>query len=65
MSPDTTNNLCAVFATHQIRALAAGQVPVAIHTEEEARAAHAALVSEIFAAPPTALVQHPGNPAMP
>ena len=58
----TTDNLCPVFAIHQIRALAAGQVSPAIHTEEEARAAHTALVSDIFAALRTALTRHPGNP---
>ena len=58
-------NMCSVFAIHQIRALAARQVSPTIHTEEEARAAHAALVSEIFAALRTALVRHPGNPPMP
>ena len=44
------NNLCPVFTIHQIRALAAGQVSSAIHTEEETRAARTALVSNIFAA---------------
>ena len=52
----TRDNLCPVFAIHQIPALAAGYVPPAIHTEEEARAAHTSLVSEIFAALRTALV---------
>ena len=65
VNPQTTDNLCPVLAIHQIRALAAGQVSPAIHTEEEARAAHAALVSEIFAALRTALVRYPGNPAIP
>ena len=40
--PPTTDNLCPVFAIHRIRALAAGHVSLAIHTEEEARAAHTA-----------------------
>ena len=57
-----TDKLSPVFAIHQIRALAAGRVSPAIHTEEEARASHTALVSDIFAALRTALVRHPGNP---
>ena len=64
-NPPTTENLCPVFAIHQIPALAAGLVLPAIHTEEEAGAAHAALVSEIFAALRITLVRHRGNPAMP
>ena len=60
----TTDNLCSVFAIHQISASAAGQVSPALRTGEEARAAHAALVSEIFALC-TALVWQPGNPATP
>ena len=57
-----TDNLCPVFTIHQIRTLAAGQVSPAIHMKEEARAAHTALVSDIFAALCTAVTRHPGNP---
>ena len=64
-NPPDTDNLCPVFAIRQIRALAAGQVSAANRTEVEARAAHVAPVSEILAALRTALVRHPGNPAMP
>ena len=64
-NPPTTRNLCPVFAIHQIQALAAGQVSPAISTEEEVRAVHAALLREIFNALRTALIRHPGNPAMP
>ena len=64
-NPPTTENSCPVFAIHHTRVLAAGQVSPAIYAEEEARAVNAALVSEIFAALRTALVRHPGNPAMP
>ena len=64
-NPPTTANLCPVFAIHQIRALASGQVPPTIRTEAEARATYAALVSELFDALRSALVQHPGNPTMP
>ena len=64
-SPPTTANLCPVLAIHQIQALAAGQVLPAIRTEEEARAAYAALVSKIINPLRTALIWHPGNPAMP
>ena len=56
-----TDNLCPVIAIHHIRALAAGQVSPAIHTEEEARAAHTALVGDICAALRTALINRPGN----
>ena len=59
---DATDYLCAVFAIHQVRALAAGQVSTAIHMEEETRAAHTALVSDMLAALRTALHRHPGNP---
>ena len=59
VDPPTTANLCRVFAMHQIRALATGQGPPTIHTEAEARAAHAALVRELFDALRNALVQHP------
>ena len=58
----STDNLYPVFRIHQIRALAAGQVSPAIHTEEEARAAHTALVSDIFAALCTALSRQRGKP---
>ena len=58
----TTDNLCPVFAIHQIRALAAGRLSPAIHTKEEALAAHTALVSNIFAGLHTALVRNLGNP---
>ena len=57
-----TDNLCPVFTFHQIPALAAGRVSPAIHTGGEARAAHTALVSDIFAALRTALISDPGNP---
>ena len=64
-TPPTTANLCPVFAIYQIRALAMGRVLPTIYTEDEARAALAALMSEIFDALRTSLVQHPGNPTMP
>ena len=57
-----SDNLCPVFAIHQIQTLAAGQVSPAIHTDEEARAAHTPLVSAILADLRTALPRHPGNP---
>ena len=57
-----SDNLCPVSAIHQTRTLAAGQVSPAIQTEEEAQAAHTALMSDIFAALLTALTRHPGNP---
>ena len=41
--------------------LAAGQGSPAIHTEDEARAAHTALVSDILDVPRTALTRHPVN----
>ena len=53
-----SDNLYPVFAIHQIWRLAAGRVSPAIHTEDEARAAHTALVSNIC----IALTRHPGNP---
>ena len=56
------HNLCPAFAIYQIRALAAGQVSPAIHTEDKARAAHTALVSDVFAALRNALTRHPSNP---
>ena len=53
----TEPNLCPVFAIHQIWALALrGQLQPAIRTETEARAAHAALVHEIFGALRSAFV---------
>ena len=62
----TEPNLCPVFAIHQIRALALeGQLQPAIRTETEARAAHAALVHEIFSALRSALVRRGGNPPGP
>ena len=60
-----TDNLFPVFVIHPIRPLGAGQSSAAIHTGEEARAAHTALASEIFAALRTTLVRHLSNPAMP
>ena len=58
----TEPNPCPVFAIHQIRALAlGGQLQPAIRTETEARAAHAALVHEIFSALRSALVRRVGN----
>ena len=62
----TATNLCPVFAIHQIRALALGeQLQPAIRTETEAKAAHAALVHEIFSALRGALVRRVGNPPRP
>ena len=62
----TEPNLCPVFAIHQIRALAlGGQLQPAIRTETEVRAAHAALVHEIFSALCSALVRRAGNPPGP
>ena len=62
----TEPNLCPVFAIHQIRALAlGGQLQPAIRTETEARAAHAALVHEIFSALRSAPVRRVGNPPGP
>ena len=62
----TEPNLCPVFAIHQIRALALpGQLQPAIRTETEARAAHAALVHEIFSALCSALVRRVGYPPGP
>ena len=57
-----SDNVGPVFAIHQIRLLAAGQVSPASHTQDEAQAAHTAVVSDIFAALRTALTRHPGNP---
>ena len=62
--PPTTANWCPTFAIHQIWALAAGQLSSAIRTEKEAPLAHAALLNGIFNALRTALIWHPGNPAM-
>ena len=62
----TEPNLCPIFAVHQIRALAlGGQLQPAIRTETEARAAHAALVHEIFSALRSALERLAGNPPGP
>ena len=62
----TEPNLCPVFAIHKIWALAlGGQLQPAIRTETEARAAHAALVHEIFSALHSALVRRAGNPPGP
>ena len=62
----TEPNLFPVFAIHQIPALAlGGQLQPAIRTETEARAAHAALVHEIFSALRSALVRRVGNPPGP
>ena len=62
----TEPNLCPIFAIHQVRALAlGGQLQPAIRTETEARAAHAALVHEIFSALRSALVRRTGNPPGP
>ena len=62
----TANNLCPIFAIHQIRALAMGeQLQPAIRNETEAQAAHAALVHEILSALRSAivrLVRHPPEP---
>ena len=64
-NPPSTDNMCPVSAIHQIRASAGGKVSAAIHREEEAPAAHAALVRDIFAALRITHVRPPGNPAMP
>ena len=62
----TVRNLCPVFAIHQIRALALGeQLQPTIHTETEAKAAHAARVHGIFSAPRSTLLQRVGNPPGP
>ena len=62
----TEPNLCSVFAIHQVRALAlGGQLQPAIRTETEARAAHTALVHEIFSTLRSALVRRVGNPPGP
>ena len=55
-------NLCPVFAIHQIWALVlGGQLLPSMRTETEARAAHTALVHEIFSALRSALVGRLGN----
>ena len=57
-----TGNLFPVFAIHQIQALVlGGQLLPTIRTETEARAAHSALVHEIFSALHRALVRLLGN----
>ena len=62
----TAPNLCPVFAIHQIRALALGkQLQPTIRTETKAKAAHAALVHEIFSVLRSALVRRVGNPPGP
>ena len=62
----TEPNLCPVFAIHQVRALALSeQLQPTIRTETEARAAHAALVHEIFSAVRSAPVGRVGNPTGP
>ena len=62
----TATNLCPVFAIHKIRALAmSGQLQLAIRTETQAQAAHAALVHEILSALRSALVLRVGNPPRP
>ena len=57
-----SDKMSAVLAIQQIRTLAVGQGSPAIRTGEEARAAHRALVSDIFDVLRTALTKHPGNP---
>ena len=57
-----SDNLYPVVAIDQIRTLAARQGSPAIHTEDEARAANTALVSDIFDALRTALTRVLGNP---
>ena len=60
-----TGNLCPLFATHQIRALAlGGQLPT-IGTETETQAAHAALVDENFRALRSALLRRLVDPPGP
>ena len=57
-----SDNLCPGFAIHQIPTLAAGQGSPAIHTEDEARAAHTGLVRDILNALRIALTIHLGDP---
>ena len=62
----TATNLCPVFATHQIRALAMGwRLQRAICTETEAGAADTAPVHQILSALGSALVRSVGNPPGP